>query len=93
MGMQGIANCPCYRFGPYLSDSFNTETFHADSSGQEVTENSKDLQNSSDNNNSQDETDFTVEKYLYFDDFMKCLKLLSIFNEAIEKAEELLGVG
>ena len=40
-----------------------------------------------------DELDFTIEMFLVFNDFVKCLKIYSIVNEVIEMTEELMGVG
>ena len=65
---------------PYISadvNKFNKE---------QISDNIEDLMNS-------DQRDFTIEKCLFYDEFLKYLYVMSMMYDACSRSKELLNVG
>ena len=53
----------------------------------------KDSTNSGDDDIAPDEPDYTVEKYIFYDDFVRKLQVLNIVHTAFAMCEKLVKVG
>lgn len=52
----------------------------------------KEEENVNSNQNSEDESDYTIEKFLFYDEFVKKLQVLNIVHTACMMCQELLKV-